>query len=797
MSNSLVNAYSHYTVPSGRMSGTAPGTAMPNYGYTKNSLIDPNKRKAYLQVESYIFPDMKALYQLDLASYVDLTYDKITIYGFEIYLVEQWISERKLSSVITSFTGNTQDTITAIQVLLPKNPSLWPGKFKQYREDLLKFSQPKLTDWGQLFITNLSAFPSGLNILHVECGNMKLIWENFKINFDLKMLNCTGRSLLLLNAPSNSSIEKFSQIYKIPAPNEPISPVIQMIELVQMCLHYFNRYNGKIDGLYCSHTKAAINSWWEDYGKLYLAMERPKNEILLGPTTVAALLSLVLSCFFKLILEDCVNNAKDPFNDYEFFSAIFNFQKKYGLRRDDKAIHLDHRTVAKLFEVTVKFSSNDFFKFKKIFKSKLQDLLNKNKNPIHLANNLLTHDLDTLVSNIKDINAGSLWNGNTISRSILINEQLSDFRFFKFQKGNPNLQLNEQDALIKSGKWKGFLDDITYDLKLQSLAKQFDPTIFIENRPFGNLASSTSNDNRENNKGGGILSLSNQSSSSMFANYDKSKYSNAADLNKNYYREFHRRNSVPLVNDGTLNEPFKDVDEEDDIFLRQALYRSNSVSRISNLAEDWSLPFDPSIVKIARNLKKIDVSLERQQRMEDMRSSKFNYNSEKNDIIQEEIKFGKFKQMLQENYDKYAQTSTDFDRESKFVENQQQVLLTEMKEINSLSSKLRYDVRILEFRMRDVENSVTQFDLKLKNLKKTFRIQDVEVSNALDAVSDNDQFEKCLTSLTNSNSGCYASFYLRMASRNFFTDLKNDILAWANYIFKSFRNHKPDEMPSY
>ncbi|CAI4292355.1 AKR_collapsed_G0005720.mRNA.1.CDS.1 [Saccharomyces cerevisiae] len=48
------------------------------------------------------------------------------------------------------------------------------------------------------------------------------------------------------------------------------------------------------------------------------------------------------------------------------------------------------------------------------------------------------------------------------------------------------------------------------------------------------------------------------------------------------------------------------------------------------------------------------------------------------------------------------------------IDNKQQLLLHEMQELNSLSSRLKSDMRILEVRVRDIESSVAQFDSKLE-----------------------------------------------------------------------------------
>lgn len=827
-----------------------------------NQQVEKNRR-ANIELDSFIFPDTRALFTLDLASYMDLSYEEVTIHGFEIYIVEQWISERKISSIITSYTGNTQDSVSAIRVLLPKNPSIWPGKFKQYYDELLTFAKPKLITHGQLFITNTSTFPSLLNIFHIECGDLRTVWQDFKINFDLKMLHCAGRSALLLSAPSMAAQEKFSQLFKIPIikdqANEPnilhrhllghstsgnpgtshpnssgnnnsnltskqqqsstnyydkkcdvdsndhptnlqkqqpageitneFSPVVEMIELIQISLRYFNRYNKDIDGLLCNYTKRAIDSWWEDYGKLYFGQDKPLNEATMGPTTTAALISLVLSAYFKLMLEDCLS-AKDPFDQSEYFTGIYNFQKKYNLIRPGKKIYMDHLTLEKLFEVTAKYSNNDFLRFKKVVTCRVQDMVGKG-NPIHLANTILTTDLDTLVTNFHGGSLGLLWKGKGRSRRVLGLDQQKDFRRFKFQKGNPELQLKNQQNLIKTGVFKRAFGQ-SYDAIGRELNKDFNIDAFIENRTWENQDET----NIE-------MSPSVMSISSMFCNYDKPKVSNNKTFCKSYHNEFHRRNSLPLINDGTC--VMVDMDEENENSKKTVLYRSNSQSEICDVLEKWKLPFDPSVIKLARDLRRTEVIFANKPTFDKNQgivfpvitpdtdrtasnSTEDNIPDDKEDELdpEDKKKYDDHNEDLRINYEKYNLKSNDFETRSRVIEGKQQLLLNEMHEINSLSSKLKYDLRILDLRVRDVEDSISQFDRKLRDARNSLMINDQDASFAIGCLSDKAEYDKCIKNMLLSQNTCYRGIWLKMFNRTFFENLKEDISGWVNYLFQNF-----------
>ena len=147
---------------------------------------------------SFVFPDLRALYTLKLHEIPSLAFCEVTLFGFEVYMVEQWVLERKHSTIITSYTGNTQDIVHAVKFALPESPQFWPLQFRKYYDELIQFSAPKLTEDGTLFVSTSSQIPSALNLLHLECGDLRKIWDVFKVNVDLKRLHCGGRSALLL-----------------------------------------------------------------------------------------------------------------------------------------------------------------------------------------------------------------------------------------------------------------------------------------------------------------------------------------------------------------------------------------------------------------------------------------------------------------------------------------------------------------------------------------------------------------------------------------------------------------------
>ena len=888
MSEALANAYGGIAVRPMSTPKRPKILAMPSTG-----------PRANVEIASFIFPDMRALCSIGINLYVDLSYAEIKISGYEIYIVEQWVAERNLSSIITSYTGNSQDVVSAIQVILPKDPKLWPGQFKQYHEQLMSFSQPVLIADGYLFLTNLSTLPSSLNIYHIESGDLRSVWKDFKINFDLKNLRCTGRSGALLSEPSNAALEKFSQIYRVPMnsgnddysnsntnstggsndtnnnttninttttagspkginnksggsfdgmgpvavtnnnstiTNDPSLQskrsqyppsmnnksqnyntkdrlkVIGMIELVQTSLFYFNIYNSRRDGLLCNLTKRAVDRWWDEYGRLYLGIDKPKNESSIGPTTVASLLSLVLSCYFKLILEDCVS-ARDPFDTDEFFAGISNFQRKYGLARDTK-VYLDHLTLEKLFKVASK-PTNEVSKFRKLLKCRMQDIKGRN-NPIHLAKHILTTDLDTLVGYFHDGGSfGLIWGCKARYKRITgvsgYEEKQQDFRSFNFSRGSPRnclLQQEERMRLIAessamtaqdSSRGAALVTGNLFGPGVSSGANSVDTSRYNGN---GNMGSAGSYSlNVDYGEDGSRLFGSNESISSMVCNYDRAAFLDNADINKRYFREFYRRNSFPCINDHTKVDLSKDLDDEVD--YETTLYRCNSQSQVSNALERWELPFDPSVVKIARELRRIEVAADIEKRIQEMRESKLTTGEAFLDRQRARENFAKITQQLLVEHDRYAEDSEEFREDTNVLENKQELLLTEMKEINSLTSKLKYDVKILDMRMRDVEESVKQFDAKLKNIDRAVIVQDSDILRALNSVTDKIEFDERIRNLVKLEDTYYKGICLKILDTGFFKDLKSDIRRWFDYLFyglskrtATYSSVQPKDTPS-
>ncbi|CCE65539.1 hypothetical protein TPHA_0L01860 [Tetrapisispora phaffii CBS 4417] len=744
----------------------------------------------------FIFPDIRALYHIRLHKCSDLVYDEIQLTGFEMYIVEQWVAEGKVSSLITCFTGNSKDAISAVQVLLPLNPNNWPSMFRKYYMELMEVAKPKTIPEGTLFITNLFTVDSKLNLLHIECGDIRLIWDNFKVNFDLKRLHCGGRSALLLNFPTTAAEDKFSQIYKIsmdhsirdsflPLPSSSelsqtmngnkhggaiissYNPIIDFVSLLQIALSYFDLFSSDTpkEGIIYDEIKRAINIWWEQYGKLYMGIEKPKNEAALGTRTVAAIFSFVLSCHSKLVIADCTN-SKDPFEEEEFISAIFSFQKRYNIQRNQTKVYLDHQTLDKLFAVSHKTYNSDIFKLKKAVKSTVLDIAGKRSKL--LANEIITIDFDEFIQNIDGGSLGLLWKGKgrlrKSARSLIGNEA---FCKIKYHKGDINKAVRDQHI------------DLLRVVKEQPSSTELNGIYSNSPLPGDGYPNTNNTDSQNFDLKRFDSNSSSMSLSSMICNYDENKYKLNYGINVTYQREYYRRNSIPFFNDGTRNLYTSNKNKE--CF---SLHRSASFSKVQDVIENWELPFDPSLIKMARDLLKVKVDLGIKNIEKHKKKSFADLVEENSGLIEDEERFFELKKELQNSYNNYIVDVKKIDNIQSGIKKKKELVNNEMHELESLISKLRYNMRILDRRMRDVEHSVRHLDTKLRSVEKSFMVRDTSNESKVGSLLTRAPFEDHLKTFIDTEDCNYNSVSAKLINK-YYLYFKEIVLSY----FSSFQNN--------
>lgn len=343
--------------------------------------------------------------------------DSAEVYGYEMYIVEQWACERKLNSCIMTFTGNPKHKVVTGIVALPQDTKYWNPFTQSYFDELFKtHARPKTTDLGHIYVSNLSSFPSNLNLVPVPGGNIRELWGLFDINENLKRTGCGGRLVLSLSMPSNASEDKFRQLFKT---HENVSldfSVRELVTLVQIGLFYYKLLSPQyVDGLLCNETMTAINLWWDRFGsKKYGHRYRPptSEHHLLTPRTVAAIIGCTTGIRNRISTIIGSSKApKDPF-DVEFFvESLRQFQKHEHLLR---TMRLDDATVDSLYSQTgSKGTNSDFFG---IVKSTMKEVSGKTYQGI---TDVETLDIDRLRNNLQGPRARYLWLARGERRSLV------------------------------------------------------------------------------------------------------------------------------------------------------------------------------------------------------------------------------------------------------------------------------------------------------------------------------------------------------------------------------------------
>ncbi|KAK7962303.1 Protein STB2 [Apiospora aurea] len=291
--------------------------------------------------------------------------------GYELYMVEQWACSRSSPTlVIVTYTGDEKHSVVVGVLDVPQDESTWSSKLRVYFKAIQQFhARPKGTPLGELMLTNLSSFPSALTVIPVPDGDIKLHRQEFIVNEDLKRLGCSGRSGMTLSEPTPAAKAKFLQLYKT---NEKITfaeAVIELVKLCQVALMIFGKLEQDyIDGLLCDVTETAIGDWWTEFGTEYYNIE-PTDGIL-GPTTVAALLGLLMGARNRLSYFGAPM-SKDVFDIDATKRGISYFQKYQKIERNRR---LDRQTLHKLHGATAKAAAGEGWGVQKAVKSTVTEI---------------------------------------------------------------------------------------------------------------------------------------------------------------------------------------------------------------------------------------------------------------------------------------------------------------------------------------------------------------------------------------------------------------------------------------
>lgn len=288
--------------------------------------------------------------------------------------MEQWACSRiHPTFVITTFTGLDQHSILVSVLSVPTNEDVWSPRLRVYLNAITKFhTRKEETPLGTLVVTNLSGFPSTLNIIVVPDGDVRKHRADFFVNENLKRMNCSGRAGLNLSPPIEATQNKFVRLYKTSDRVPILNAVIELVKLCQVALLLFGKLAPEYaDGLLCDVTEQAIKDWWTDLGTEFFNID-PSDGVL-GPTTVAAILGILLGARNRL--NACgAPVGKDVFDLASTKRGIASFQKSQKLERTRR---LDRPTLEKLHKVSAKAASGQGWTVPRAVKSTVAELSGK------------------------------------------------------------------------------------------------------------------------------------------------------------------------------------------------------------------------------------------------------------------------------------------------------------------------------------------------------------------------------------------------------------------------------------
>lgn len=334
--------------------------------------------------------------------------------------MEQWACSRVHPTfVITTYTGLEQHSVLVSVLSVPTDEDAWSPRLRVYLKAITKFhARKKETPLGTLMVTNLSGFPSALTVVAVPDGDISQHRADFIVNENLKRMGCSGRAGLKLSQPIGATQATFVRFYKTSDRLSVYNAVIELVKLCQVALILFGKLAPEYaDGLLCDVTERAINDWWTEIGTEIFNVD-PTDGIL-GPTTVAALLGLLLGARNRL--HACgAPIGKDVFDLPNTKRGITSFQKsqKKSQKLETITRRLDRQTLKQLHRATAKAASGQTWTVPRAVKSTVAELSGKGgdvvmgmgRDKIGIAE-VETLDIDTFVQLLYGERCKWLWHG--------------------------------------------------------------------------------------------------------------------------------------------------------------------------------------------------------------------------------------------------------------------------------------------------------------------------------------------------------------------------------------------------
>ncbi|KLO06904.1 hypothetical protein SCHPADRAFT_860844 [Schizopora paradoxa] len=248
--------------------------------------------------------------------------EDVQLVGYQIYAVEKWIVERNRKVALLSvYTGDMKDKInvTALAPISSLPRSEQDDEWQSTMHDLRREgARPRETDKGVIMVTSLANFRSDYTVVHIPDGDFLKHREQLYVNINLLRMGCSGRSVLTLQEPSDTTKERFMSMYHFRDDVKPLyrflPTVLELVRLIQIGLALFDMFPMDAEqqnGLLCDATVEGIKTWISEIGEPYLKIE--PNERVADPTTVSALITTILSMRNKLTSLGISHVPKDPF----------------------------------------------------------------------------------------------------------------------------------------------------------------------------------------------------------------------------------------------------------------------------------------------------------------------------------------------------------------------------------------------------------------------------------------------------------------------------------------------------
>ncbi|KAL2441826.1 hypothetical protein ABEF95_016642 [Exophiala dermatitidis] len=443
-------------------------------GQGLSSPTSPQQNRPPQNRKRLVFADPVAFRYLEEDPATDTLERWRRLQGYEMYLVEQWACSRTHPTfIICTYTGDPSHSIVVNVLSVPSDESTWSPRLQLYFRAVSQFhAKEKETPLGMLMVTNLSGFPSALTVIAVPDGDIRKHREDFIVNENLKRMGCSGRAAISLQPPQPSTVTKFHHLYRTSEAVPLYQAVMELVRICQTALVMYDKLQPTyVDGLLCDVTETAINNWWTDIGTYFYNVE-PSDGIL-GPTTVAALLGLLIGAYNRLKASGSPV-GKDVLDMVSMKKAVGHFQKG---QRMEKTRRLDRETLDRLHRATAKNVSGEGWTVPKAVKSTVGELSGKGAEMVMGIvggrdkagiSDVETLDIDRFAQLVMGPRMKWLWLGKPVKSGDAFTDAPSGRIFSTDDQGNFLWTSNQHDSYSDGGmleRTDTVLTNQSYDTK--------------------------------------------------------------------------------------------------------------------------------------------------------------------------------------------------------------------------------------------------------------------------------------------------------------------------------------------